>query len=223
MNEISLARDRGLGAVSGLLQRPDAAFALYVLAHGAGADMRHAFMQAMADALEAVGVATLRFNFPYTERARRVPDPQPVLEAYVRSVCADARRVAPDLPLFAGGKSMGGRMTSNACAREAIPGVRGLVFLGFPLHPPKKPARSRGEHLRAVTAPMLFLQGTRDDLADLALMREICGDLGERAKLVEVEGANHSFAVRKSSGRSDDEVRKSLAATTAEWLRPLTS
>ncbi len=222
MNAQSLAKDRSKGPVSGLLQRPERAFALYVLAHGAGADMRHAFMQSMADALDAVGVATLRFNFPYTELRRRAPDPQPVLEAYVRSVCADARRLAPDLPLFAGGKSMGGRMTSNAFAREAIGGVRGLVFLGFPLHGPKQPGRSRGEHLRAVSAPMLFLQGTRDDLADLALMREVCGELGPRATLREVDGANHSFAVKKSSGRSDDDVRKALAATTAEWMRPLT-
>lgn len=221
LNEISVASDRSLGPVSGLLQRPDAAFALLVLAHGAGADMRHAFMQSLADALEAVGVATLRFNFPYTERRRRVPDPQPVLEAYVRSACADARRLEPELPLFAGGKSLGGRMTSNAFAREAIPGVRGLVFLGFPLHAPKRPARTRGEHLRSVTAPMLFLQGTRDDLADLGLLREVCGELGARATLREIDGANHSFALKKSSGRSDDEVRKALAAITADWLRPL--
>src|SRR5262245_10033749 len=110
------------------------------MAHGAGADMRHRFMQAMADSLAAAGVATLRFNFPYTEAGRRAPDPAPVLEAYVRSVCADAQTLAPDLPLFAGGKSMGGRMTSNACAKEPLPGVRGLVFLGFPLHAPKKPS-----------------------------------------------------------------------------------
>jgi len=222
MDEISLAGDRSLGPVSGLLQRPEAAFALYVMAHGAGADMRHVFMQAMADALEAVGVATLRFNFPYTERRRRAPDPQPVLQAYVRSVCADARRLAPELALFAGGKSLGGRVTSNAFAHEPIAGVRGLVFLGFPLHAAKQPGRSRAEHLRAVTAPMLFLQGTRDDLSDLALLREVCADLGARATLREIDGANHSFALKKSSGRSDDEVRKALAAITADWLRPLT-
>lgn len=204
------------------MQRPDRAFALYVMAHGAGADMRHRFMQSMADALGAVGVATLRFNFPYTELRRRAPDPQPVLEAYVRSVCADARRLAPDLSLFAGGKSMGGRMTSNAFARAALADVRGLVFLGFPLHAAKKPARARSEHLRAVTVPMLFLQGTRDDLADLSLMRELCGELGARARLCEIEDANHSFAVRKSSGRSDEEVLAALAASTAEWMRPLT-
>src|SRR4249920_1925035 len=122
--ELPLAADRSKGRVTGLLQRPAGARALLVLAHGAGADMRHRFMQAMADALEAVGVATLRFNFPYTEQGRRAPDPQPVCEAYVRSVCADAARLAPELPLFAGGKSFGGRMTSNAAAAEPLPGVR---------------------------------------------------------------------------------------------------
>jgi predicted alpha/beta-hydrolase family hydrolase len=214
-----LAKDRSKGPVSGLLQRPDDAFALYVMAHGAGADMRHRFLQSLADGLAARGVATLRFNFPYTEAGRRAPDPQPVLEAYVRSACADAQRLAPDLPLFAGGKSMGGRMTSNACAREPVPGVRGLVFLGFPLHAAKQPARARGEHLARVTVPMLFLQGTRDDLADLALVRELCAELGPRATLCEVADGNHSFEVRKSSGRTNAEVLESLAETIAAWLR----
>jgi predicted alpha/beta-hydrolase family hydrolase len=214
-----LAKDRSKGPVSGLLQRPDDAFALYVMAHGAGADMRHRFLQSLADGLAARGVATLRFNFPYTEAGRRAPDPQPVLEAYVRSACADAQRLAPDLPLFAGGKSMGGRMTSNACAREPIPGVHGLVFLGFPLHAAKQPARARGEHLARVTVPMLFLQGTRDDLADLALVRELCAELGPRATLCEVADGNHSFEVRKSSGRTNAEVLESLAETIAAWLR----
>jgi predicted alpha/beta-hydrolase family hydrolase len=219
--ELPLAADRSQGPVTGLLQRPAGARALLVLAHGAGADMRHRFMQAMADALEAVGVATLRFNFPYTEQGRRAPDPQPVCEAYVRSVCAGARALAPELPLFAGGKSFGGRMTSNAAAKEPLPGVRGLVFLGFPLHPPKRPGRTRAEHLRAVTLPMLFLQGTRDDLAELGLIREVCGQLAPRAVLRELDGADHSFAVRKSAGRSGDEVRRELAAAIADWLSPL--
>ena len=151
MEQHLLAADRSKGPVTGLLNRPANAFALYVLAHGAGADMRHRFLEAMVEELAAVGVATLRFNFPYTEQGRRAPDPAPVLEAYARSVCADARKLAPDLPLFAGGKSMGGRMCAYACAREAIEGVRGLVFLGFPLHPAKKPSRTRAEPLRAVT------------------------------------------------------------------------
>ncbi|MGH9883918.1 MAG: alpha/beta hydrolase family protein, partial [bacterium] len=184
-------------------------------------DMRHHFMQAIADALDAVGIATLRFNFPYTEGGRRAPDPQPVLEAYVRSVCADAARLAPDLPLFAGGKSMGGRMTSNACARSPIPGLRGLIFLGFPLHPAKKPSRVRADRLRDVALPLLFLQGTRDDLAEIAAMRELCGELGPRATLHEVDGADHSFALRKSAGVSAAEVHARLASAIADWIRPL--
>ena len=219
MEERELAKDRSHGPVTGLLQRPAGASALCVLAHGAGADMRHRFMSAVADELAALGVATLRFNFPYTEARRRAPDPQPVLEAYVRSVCADAQSLAPDLPLFAGGKSMGGRMTSNACAKEPLAGVRGLVFLGFPLHPPKKPARTRAEHLARVTVPMLFLQGTRDDLADLALIREVTRELGQRATLREYEWANHSFEVPKKSGRTNADVVKSLAQEIAEFTK----
>ncbi len=221
MEEHRLAQDRSKGPVTGVLERPADAFALYVMAHGAGADLRHRFMQGMAEALAAAGVATLRFNFPYTEAGRRAPDPAAVCEAYVRSVCADARRLAPDLPLFAGGKSMGGRMTSGACAKEPLEGVRGLVFLGFPLHAPRKPSKERAAHLRDVRLPMLFLQGTRDDLADLTLIREVCAEIGPHAVLHEVEGADHSFAVRKSSGRTDEQVRDALAATVAEWLRRL--
>jgi len=219
MAELSLAAERSKGPVSGLYERPPDAFALFVLAHGAGADMRHRFLQAMAEELAALGVATLRFNFPYTEARKRAPDPQPVLEATVRSVCAEARALAPELPLFAGGKSMGGRMTSNAFAKEPLQGVRGIVFLGFPLHPPKKPSLTRAEHLQQVGAPMLFLQGTRDDLAEIGRVRELCAKLGPRAQLREYEGANHSFEVRKSSGTSDAEVRKSLAREIAEFAR----
>jgi predicted alpha/beta-hydrolase family hydrolase len=218
-DELKLASDRSKGAVSALLQRPPDAAALYVMAHGAGADMRHRFMQAMADELAAVGVATLRFNFPYLEQGRRSPDPQPVLEAYVRSVCSEAHALAPDLPLYAGGKSMGGRMTSSAAAREALEGVRGIIFLGFPLHAPNRPGRDRAAHLFQVTAPMLFLQGTRDDLAKLDLMREVCTELGDRATLHIVEGADHSFEVRKSAGTTSDEVRAALAERIASWIR----
>ena len=217
--ELRLAFDRPKGPVTGILQRPANASALLVLAHGAGADMRHRFLQAMAEELERLGVATLRFNFPYTDQGRRAPDPQPICEAYVRSVCADAAGLAPELPLFAGGKSFGGRMTSNAAANEPLAGVRGLVFLGFPLHPARRPGRSRADHLRKVSVPMLFLQGTRDDLAELALIREVCAELGARATLREVEGADHSFEVRKSSGRSGADVRAELAAAIAAFIR----
>jgi len=219
MPEIRLASDRSKGPVSGILHWSDDSFALLVLAHGAGADMRHRFLAAVADDLAGQGVATLRFNFPYTELRRRAPDPQPVLEAYVRSVCAEARALAPGLPLFAGGKSMGGRMTSNAFAKEPLEGVRGLVFLGFPLHPPKQPASARGDHLASVTAPMLFLQGTRDDLAQIGLVRALCVKLGPRVTLREFEGANHSFEVTKASGKTSEAVRKSLAVVVAGWLR----
>jgi hypothetical protein len=218
---LCLAADRSKGPVTGLLVRPEHASALYVMAHGAGADMRHRFMSSMADALAAVGIATLRFNFPYTEQGRRAPDPQPVLEAYVRSVCADAARIAPDMPLFAGGKSMGGRMTSNACARAPIAGIRGLIFLGFPLHAAKRPSRDRADHLRDVALPLLFLQGTRDDLAEIGAMRELCGELGARATLHEVEGASHSFELRKSAGVAVAEVHARLASAIAGWIRPL--
>jgi hypothetical protein len=219
MSELKLAAERGSGPVSGLLQRPANAHALLVCAHGAGADMRHRFLQALADELAAAGVATLRFNFPYTERGQRRIDPQPVLEAYVRSLVGEARALAPELPLFAGGKSLGGRMTSSACAKESLAGVRGLVFVGFPLHRRKAPSRARAEHLARVTLPMLFLQGTRDELADSELMRAVCGELGPRATLCEVTGADHSFAVRKASGRTDAEVLRELAATIAAWTR----
>jgi predicted alpha/beta-hydrolase family hydrolase len=218
---LRLGADRSQGPVTALLRRPPDAFALYVLAHGAGADMRHRFLAAMADALAAQGVATLRFNFPYTEAGRRAPDRAPVLEAYVRSVCAEARSLAPDLPLFAGGKSMGGRMTSQASAKEPLDGVRGLVFLGFPLHAAKKPSTERAAHLRDVLLPMLFLQGTRDDLAELPLIREVCNAIGPHAVLREFEGADHSFAVRKSSGKTNEDVQRELAHTIAEWLRRL--
>ena len=214
---LQIGADRSKGPVSAILQRPENSKALYVMAHGAGADMRHRFLQSMADELGSTGIATLRFNFPYTEQGRKAPDPQPVLEAYVRSACAVAQEIAPSLAVFAGGKSMGGRMTSNAIAREIIPGVRGLVFLGFPLHAPNRPSRDRAAHLEQVPVPMLFLQGTRDDLAEIGLIREVTGELKNRATLHEIEGADHSFEVRKSSGRTSAEVREELAATIAHW------
>lgn len=208
-----------VGRVSGLFLRPPEAFALYVLAHGAGAGMRHRFMEAVAGVLAARRIATLRYQFPYTEAGARRPDPPAVLEATVRAAVAVAAECAPDLPLIAGGKSMGGRMTSGAQARAPLPGVRGLAFLGFPLHPPKQPAIARAEHLDAVTLPMLFLQGTRDDLADLGLITGVCERLGPRATLRVIDGADHSFAVLKRSGRSDAQVLDELADTVVEWCR----
>jgi len=205
--------------VSALLQRPLDARLLYVLAHGAGAGMRHPFLASVARALAGRGIATLRYQFPYVEAQARRPDPPGVLEATVRSAVAAAASAVPELPLVAGGKSLGGRMTSNAQAKQPLPGVRGLVFLGFPLHPPKRPGDARAEHLSAVQVPMLFLQGTRDDLAELRLLEPVCHRLGDRATLHVVEGADHSFRVLKRSGRSDEEVVAELGEAVANWAR----
>jgi hypothetical protein len=205
------------GTVSGLLLRPAAASLLYVLAHGAGAGMRHPFLEAVAQDLAGRGIATLRYQFPYMERGQNRTDRPAVAEGTVRAAVEAARVHAPGLPLIAGGKSFGGRMTSQAQAGTALPGVRGIVFLGFPLHAPGKPSESRAKHLDDVAIPMLFLQGTRDPLADLALMRQVTGRLGARATLHVVEGGDHSFKVLKRSGRTDGEVRAGLAATIAEW------
>jgi predicted alpha/beta-hydrolase family hydrolase len=199
-----------------ILRRPPDAWCLYVLAHGAGAGMRHPFLESLAGALAAEGVATLRYEFPYLEQGKKRIDPAPVLHARVREAVAAAAK--EHLPLFAGGKSMGGRMTSQAQALEPLAGARGLAFVGFPLHPAGRPGTERAAHLRDVRIPMLFLQGTRDDLADLALLRPIADAL-PRATLHVVDDADHSFHVRKSSGRDDAEVLVELAQTFAGWAR----
>jgi len=205
--------------VSALLQRPERAALLYVLAHGAGAGMRHPFLEAMARALSGVGVATLRYQFPYMEAGRRRPDPPPVAHATVRAAVLAAAGAAPGLPLLAGGKSFGGRMTSQATAKEPLPGVRGLVFLGFPLHPPNQPGEVRAAHLEAVTAPMLFLQGARDAFARRDLIEAVCGRLGARATLHLVDDADHSFNVPRRTGRAAPAVIEELARITAAWAR----
>jgi predicted alpha/beta-hydrolase family hydrolase len=217
VSELSITVGERVGQVSALLLRPADARWLYVLAHGAGAGMRHRFMSGVAEALAERGVATLRYQFPYTEAGGRRPDPPGVLQATVRAAVTTAATVAPGLPLLAGGKSLGGRMTSSAAAKSTLPGVRGLVFLGFPLHAPGRSGIERAEHLDQVGVPMLFLQGTRDALADLDLMRSVCDRLGARAMLHVVEGGDHSFAVLKRSGRSDAEVIAELADTIAGW------
>ncbi len=205
------------GEVSALLVRPAKARRLLVLAHGAGAGMSHPFMEMLAGELAGVGVATLRYQFPYMEERRRVFDAPAVLAATVVAAVQVAAEAAPGLPLLAGGKSMGGRMTSQAAAQHPLDGVRGLVFFGFPLHPPKQPGTKRADHLAKVTVPMLFLQGTRDTFADLKLLRPVCAKLGSRATLHVMETADHSFHVLKSSGRSDGEVLRELAETTVSW------
>lgn len=205
------------GAVSGLLLVPPGATLLYVLAHGAGAGMRHPFLERMAEALAARGVATLRYHFPYMERKQRRPDPPPVAVAAVRAAVAMARARAPGLPLVAGGKSFGGRMTSTAQAGEPLPDVRGLVFLGFPLHPPGRPAVSRADHLDRVRVPMLFLQGDRDEFAELLLLRQVLRRLGKRATLRLVKHGDHSFNVPKRAGRPPEEVRAEVCDALAHW------
>ena len=205
--------------VSGLLQAPPRARACYVLAHGAGAGMTHPFMAAVAKELAQRDIATLRYQFPYMEQGRKRPDPPSLAHATARAAVAAASRLRPDLPLVAGGKSFGGRMTSQAQAAAPLPGVRGLAFLGFPLHPAGRPSHERGRHLFDVPIPMLFLQGTRDELADLALVTGVCRELAPRATLHVVEGANHAFEVLKRSGRTGEEVREELVRTIEEWCR----
>lgn len=214
--ELRFQAGRSAGEVSAILDRPDGARWLYVFAHGAGAGMRHPFMEEAARALGAQGIATFRYQFPYMEQRSRRPDPQPVLLATVRAAAAMARQAAPDLPLLAGGKSMGGRMTSLASAEAPLEGVRGLVFFGFPLHPAGQPGTTRSDHLERVAAPMLFLQGTRDTLATLELLEPIVNRL-PRATLHVVEGADHSFAVPKKTGRTLTDTLRDLAATVATW------
>jgi predicted alpha/beta-hydrolase family hydrolase len=209
------------GEVSAILLRPPSAESLLVLAHGAGAGMTHPFMESLVTELAAVRVATLRFQFPYMEQKRKVPDRPPLLTAAIVEAVQTAAKAAPDLPLFAGGKSLGGRMTSLAASQEKLGDVRGFVFFGFPLHPPNQPGTKRAEHLGEVNQPMLFFQGTRDTLADLNLLHPICAALGPRATLHVIETADHSFHVLKSSGKSDAAVLKELANTTSAWTQKL--
>jgi predicted alpha/beta-hydrolase family hydrolase len=205
-------------SVSALLLVPAQPRALYVFGHGAGAGMQHGFMSRMAEALAARGVGTLRYQFPFMEGGTRRPDSPVVAHAAVRAAVRAAWAELPDVPLFAGGKSYGGRMTSQAQALDPLPGVRGLAFVGFPLHPPGKPGIERAAHLAEVDLPMLFLQGTRDELADLGLLKSAIEPLGERATLHVVDDADHSFHVRASSGRNDEQVLLDLAQTMAAWF-----
>jgi uncharacterized protein len=205
--------------VSALFLRPPEARWLLALAHGAGAGMHHPFLETLAGELAAAGVATFRYQFPYVEQRRRIPDAPAVLTATVRAGVQAAAEAAPGLPLLAGGKSLGGRMTSLAAAEQPLDGVRGLVFFGFPLHAPNRPGTKRADHLARVSVPMLFLQGTRDPFADLKLLRPICTELGSRAVLHVVENADHSFHVLKSSGKTEVEVLRQLAEAVALWAR----
>jgi len=204
--------------VSALLQAPPRPRACYVLAHGAGAGMTHPFLEAVAAGLGERGIATLRYQFPYMEEGRGGPDPPALAHATVRAAVAEAARLAPGLPLVAGGRSFGGRMTSQAQAMAPLPGVRGLAFLAFPLHPAKRPSAERGAHLHEVRIPMLFLQGTRDALAELQELRPLVERLGGRATLCLFADADHSFHVPARSGRADAEIRDSLLDALAGWI-----
>jgi predicted alpha/beta-hydrolase family hydrolase len=204
--------------VSGLLQAPTDAHAAYVLAHGAGAGMTHPFMASIAEGLHERGIATLRYQFPYMERGSKRPDSPKLAHAAVRAAVAEAARHLPGVALFAGGKSFGGRMTSQAQAAAPLPEVRGLVFLGFPLHAAGKPSDERGAHLFEVRVPMLFLQGTRDELASLELLEPLVARLGARAKLQLFDEADHSFHVPARSGRKDPEVRAEMLDIMAQWM-----
>jgi len=204
--------------VSALLIRPPDARAAYVFAHGAGAGMTHASMQAIAAGLGDRGIATLRYQFPYMESGSKRPDSPAVAHRAVRAAIAAAERCCEGLPLVAGGKSFGGRMTSQAQALSPLPGVRGLVFLGFPLHPAGKPSSDRAEHLAGIRIPMLFLQGTRDALAELSLLEPVVKKLGSAATLHPVKEADHSFHVLKRSGRNDGEVMDEVLDAFAAWV-----
>lgn len=207
--------------VSGLFLRPRRARACIVLAPGAGAGMDHAYLAGVANALAAVGIASLRFQFPYRQRGGRRPDPPELCHATVRAAVARARRLAPALPLFAGGKSFGGRMTFQAQAAVPLPEVRGLVFLGFPLHPANRPSTDRALHLRHVTVPMMFVQGTRDALADIGLVRSLRRRLGRRATLSVFEQADHGFRVPARSGQTAETLIARTAAAVRAWADPL--
>ena len=211
------------GRVSGLLVAPEGVHACLVLAHGAGAGMTHPFMASAARGLAERGVATLRYQFPYMERRAKRPDPPAVAQAAVRAAVTEAARLLPGMPLFAGGKSFGGRMTSQAQGESPLPGVLGLAFLGFPLHPPGKPTDERGRHLHDVAIPMLFLQGSRDEFADMALLAPLVERLGARALLKVLADADHSFHVPARSGRKDSEVREELLGALAGWIAAVAS
>ena len=209
--------------VSALLVAPRGAIACYVLAHGAGAGMTHPFMEAVANELAERSIATLRFQFPYMESGSKRPDAPKAAQAAVRAAGGEATRALPKVALIAGGKSFGGRMTSQAQAATALPGVKGLAFLGFPLHPAGAPSDERAKHLFDVAVPMLFLQGTRDTLADLTLLKPLVKRLGKRATLELIEDGDHSFHVPARTGRKDEQVRGAMLDVFAAWARTVTS
>jgi len=221
--DLHFTASKSSGEVSAILMRPENAYSLVVIAHGAGAGMRHTFMTGVAQSLARHGIASFRYQFPYMEQGKRAPNQQLILVETVRSAIDAAREHSGDLPLIAGGKSLGGRMTSTAASEGALPGIRGIVFFGFPLHAPGKPPNERGEHLFKVGLPLLFLQGTRDKLADLTLLRPLCDRLRAKgqAELHVIDGADHSFHVPKKSGRTDEDILEELGKVVADWASNL--
>ncbi len=217
--ELRFQATKTSGEVSALLCLPPDAWCLYVFGHGAGAGMRHGFMEKISHDLAGLGIGTFRYQFPYMEAGRKLPDLPAIANKTVRSAVAAAAKAGPGLPLFAGGKSFGGRMTSQAASSEPLASVRGLAFFGFPLHPPKKPGISRAEHLSTIKIPMLFLQGTRDHLAQLDLLGPVCEELGALSHLHLVEGGDHSFKVLKRSRRSEADVFVELTGTLEAFCR----
>jgi hypothetical protein len=207
--------------VTGLLLRPDNAKALYVFAHGAGVGMMHPSMVAYADGLAARDIATLRFNFPFMEKKTKRPDPPRIAQVAVRAAVGAAGEMAKDLPLFAGGRSFGGRMTAQAQSVAPLPGVRGLAFLGFPLHPPGKPGIERAEHLKNVEIPMLFVSGSRDPLAEIELLKPMVKDLGKRATLHVIDDADHGLRVPAKSGRTAEQAQAEALDAVAGWMKKL--
>jgi predicted alpha/beta-hydrolase family hydrolase len=216
--EIHFVVNETAGVVSGLLLKPEHAVSLLVFAHGAGAGMRHRFIEDLSQRLAALGVATMRYQFPYMEKRVKRPDSEGVLVATVQAALTAADKYSDGLPIFAGGKSMGGRMTSLALAKAPLEKVHGLVFFGFPLHAPGAASAERGKHLTDVQAPMLFIQGSRDALADLKLLKPLCADLSGRAELFVVDGGDHSLHMPKRSGRTDNQVLDEVAEKTSSWM-----
>jgi predicted alpha/beta-hydrolase family hydrolase len=216
--EIQIAVNGKVGMVTGLLVKPPSAKALLALAHGAGAGMRHRFMEEVAAKLAERDIATLRYQFPYMEKRIKRPDSELTLTDTVRAALTAAKKLAGGLPLFAGGKSMGGRMTSLAAAQAPLDSPRGLIYFGFPLHAMGKPGAERGAHLADIELPMLFLQGSRDGLADLKLLKPLCKKLGKAVELFVIEGGDHSFHMLKSAKRSDDEVLSDVVEKAAKWI-----
>ncbi|MCE3240531.1 MAG: alpha/beta hydrolase superfamily enzyme predicted hydrolase [Deltaproteobacteria bacterium] len=216
--EIHFVVSETAGVMSGLLLKPEHAVSLLVFAHGAGAGMRHRFIEDLSQRLAGLGVATMRYQFPYMEKRVKRPDSEGVLIATVQAALIAAEKYSDGLPIFAGGKSMGGRMTSLTLAKAPMDRLHGLIFFGFPLHAPGAPSAERGKHLADVQVPMLFIQGSRDALADLRLLKPLCAQLDGRAELFVVEGGDHSLHMAKRSGRTDNEVLDEVAAKTSSWM-----